>query len=182
MGYLSSYFDNVSPIKYKTLEPKSKPWLCIKKQGENLSLNKIDGNGKPRISIIEKEYYDVHNQDWSYPEGRWPQKRILRVYNPTEEYQPINDYKGGKPGNGFVDIVTLSKKPKQRPDSRLVTVEAVRPDSTVSHFKLHLKKRGSKILENNNSKEDLIQLLKGNFSATIKKYAGECLKILKKTK
>ncbi len=182
MGYLSSYFDSVSPVEYKTLEPKNKTWRCLTKRGENVSLNEIDKNGKPKIRVIEKEYYDIHNQDWSYPEKRWPHKRILRVYKPSENYQPIKGYKDGKPGNGFVDIVTLSNKPHKKPDSRVVTVETIRPDYSISHFKLHLKKRGSKILENNNSADDLIYLIKNDFPATIKKYAGECLKLLKRMK
>ena len=182
MGYLSSFFDNVSPIEYKTLKPKNKLWRSITKQGENVTLNEIDRYGRPKIRVIEKEYYDMYNQDWSYPERKWPNRRILRVYKPSENYQPIKGYRKGKPGNGYVDIVTLSKKPNKKPDSRVVTVEAVRQDSTISRFKLYLKKRGSQILENNNSKEELKQLIKGDFPATIKKYAGECLKLLKRMK
>ncbi len=182
MGYLSSYFDNVSPVKYKILKPKNKIWRCITKQGKNVTLNEIDKKGHPKIKTIEKEYYDMHNQDWSYPEKRWPQKRILRVYNPTEKYCPINGYQDKNPGNGYVDIITLSKKPNKKSDSRVISVEAVKPDLSVSYFKLHLKKRGSKIIENNNSIKDLKQLIKGKFPETIKKYAKECLKLLKRSK
>lgn len=182
MGYLSTYFDNVSPIEYKVFESKNKELFCLKKQGRNISLNKIEKNGKPRVKVIEKEYYEMHNQDWSYPELRWPKSRILRIYNPTQLYSPTAGFRGGKPGNAYLDIVTLSTKPNNNPDSRVVTVEAVRPDKTISRFKLHLKRHGSQILENNNSKTELKQLINGYFPTTIKKYAGECLKLLKRMK
>lgn len=182
MGYLSSYFDSVSPVEYKMFEAKNGTLCCLTRQGANMSLNKVYKQKTPKTRVIEKEYYDIRNQDWSYPEMRWPNRRTLRVYKPTETYCPIAGYSGAKPGNGYVDIVTLSKQPNMQTDSRLVVVEAVKQDFTISRFKLHLKKRGSKILENNNSKEDLKQLIKGDFPATIKKYAGECLKLMERLK
>ncbi len=182
MGYLSTYFDDVSPVQYKTLEPKNKIWRCIKKQGNNVSLNEIDKKRRPKVSVIEKEYYAIYNQDWSYPDKKWPKNRILRVYNPSEGYRPINGFTGGKPGCSYVDIVTLSKKPSLKADSRVVEVETIKPDSTAARFKLYLKKRGSKIIENNSSKEELKSIIKGNFPATVKKYAQICLKLLKRLK